>query len=154
MSNEQFEYHTSSIQNWPANFVAMSAYLAPVILGYVPLVRYVAWAYPLVLYFIEKDSKMVKFHAMQSLLLNGIASLINFIVLNFLGGLVISLFSLLHIELFIWSTAVILTILGMVIALFFLVIDIIAFVGALQFRATKIPLVGQLADYLIKTFPA
>ncbi len=38
MSNEHYEYHTSSLQKWPANYVALFAYVAPFIFAFVPLI--------------------------------------------------------------------------------------------------------------------
>jgi len=54
--------HKSSL-GLDANVLSGLMYLAPFFIWIIPLVGYVAWVIPIVIFFLEKDSKFVKFHA-------------------------------------------------------------------------------------------
>ena len=86
------------------------------------LISYVGfWVTGLIFFLIEKDSKFVKFHAMQSMIL--------FIPLWILGGI---LFSLWFIGSIIWLACVVLW--------------IILMVKAYQGEKFKLPITGDLAE--------
>ncbi|NLF21130.1 MAG: hypothetical protein GX588_06935, partial [Clostridiaceae bacterium] len=49
MKNELYPPHKSSLGNLDANVLALLAYLAAVVVGWIPVLRYGAWLAPLVL---------------------------------------------------------------------------------------------------------
>ncbi len=89
----------------------------------------------IIFYIIEKESKFVKFHAMQSILLS-----VPIIVVN------IAYFILSFIELL----ACILTPLILLINLAFLVISVLMMVKAYQGEYYKLPIIGDLAEQQVK----
>jgi len=83
MQNKVYPPHKSSLGDVDANYIAVACYAASVVLSMIPVLKYIAWLAPLVIYFLEKKSLLVKFHAVQALILNAIGavlSLIAFIV--------------------------------------------------------------------------
>ncbi len=54
---------------------------------FIPVVKYVAWLAPLIIYLVEKNSQFVKFHAMQAFLLNIIGAVLSFLVSIVLGAI-------------------------------------------------------------------
>ena len=71
-----YQPHRSSLGGLDANIMAVLCYLVTFVGGLIPVVKYVAWLLPLVIVFLEKESGLVKFHAMQAFVLN----LISFVV--------------------------------------------------------------------------
>jgi len=58
--------HKSSL-GMDANLAVLIVYIATAIISWIPFVGWIAWAVPLVFFFMEKNSGFVKFHAMQAL---------------------------------------------------------------------------------------
>ncbi|SHH61657.1 Uncharacterized membrane protein [Sporobacter termitidis DSM 10068] len=119
--------HRSSL-GMDANTLALLSYVAAFVLSWVPIIKYVAWAAPLVLFFVEKQSPFVKFHAMQAFLLEVVSWVITivFSVLLFwmpFNGLLAAILN------------VLLTILA-----------IVALVKAGGYEEYKIPVIGDIAD--------
>ncbi|MEL7610856.1 MAG: DUF4870 domain-containing protein [Bacillota bacterium] len=137
--------HKSSIGNLDANVMALLSYIISSVLGFIPGVSYVAWAIPLVIFFVEKQSKFVKFHALQAFSLN---------LFGFVLGLLVSLI----------MTAAVVTadpyaalgaigtvgILTFLISVVILVFAIIAMIKAYKYEVYKIPLLGNLAARFVK----
>jgi uncharacterized membrane protein len=100
------------------------------------LIGYIIWIVALIVIFIEKDNKFVRFHAFQSVIY-GVVIFALFIVLAvittilaFISGTLASLFSLLYILL--WLGA--------------LVGVILLAVKAYQGQMFKLPVIGDMAD--------
>ncbi len=92
------------------------------------------WVSGLIFYMIEKESRFVRFHAMQSLLL-GAASIVIWIVLRILGEIP-----------FIGFVA---GLLGIVIWLAFLAVWIMCLVKAFTGKDFKLPVIGDIAENII-----
>ena len=142
-----YQPHKSSMGGVDGNFMALLVYLAPVILGFIPVVRYVAWAAPLVFFFLEKNSLLVKFHAMQALAVQIVSTLISIITgavtgaalgVSFIGGA--------------FAAAGIVGIFAVVMGIFSLVLlvcEIIAMYKAYHYIEYRIPVAGKLAVWLM-----
>lgn len=135
--------HKSSLGNLDANVMALLAYLASAILGWIPGISYVAWLAPLVLFFLEKQSSFVKFHAMQAFLIGLVGMLL---------GLIVSLIVGLMFVANPWATIGIAGTLGFIVSLAILVFEIIALVKAYKYEEYKLPLLGNLAASLTEKF--
>jgi uncharacterized membrane protein len=113
------------------------------------------WIVGLVFYFIEKDNKFVRFHAMQSILF-GIANTVIMIVLMFVGfiltfafgfggamvgGVIGSLVSML-----VWLV----WLLFWLIAIALLIGLVFAAVKAYQGQKFKLPIIGNMAENIVK----
>ncbi len=137
MENKIFEPHKSSIGNLDANVVALIAYLGSTILGLIPGVKYVAFLVPIIIFVIEKDSKFVKFHAMQAILLS-VTAFVLAIVIGILAGILLVAGSFVGYSIFlalIW-----------IVAIAILVISIIAAVKSYKYEIYKLPLIGNWAE--------
>ncbi len=149
MKNELLKPHKSSIGDLDANLVALLAYLVATIVGWIPIVRYVSWLAPLILFYMEVKSPLVKFHAMQAFVLN-----VGFAVLYFLISVVVG--GLLGIGSITTVTAIaaagiagIIGLITILISLVVLALTIYAMLGAYTYKETHIPIIGDLADKLI-----
>ncbi len=135
MENKIFEPHKSSIGNLDANVVALIAYLGGAILGFIPGIKYVAFLVPIIIFFIEKDSKYVKFHAMQSILLSAVGVVISIILWIFI---LIGIHS--------YAGLTFISAIAFIISIALLVFFIIATVKSYKYEIYKLPLIGNWAE--------
>lgn len=138
--NGKIAPHKSSLGNMDANVLALLVYLAPIVLSLIPVVRYIAWAAPLVVFLIEKDSSFVRFHAMQALLLNVVGSVLSFILMVLIAG------SITFVAGGYGGGFVIISILSWLIVIAIIVLAILAMVKAYGYQQFKIPLIGSLSE--------
>jgi uncharacterized membrane protein len=82
MKTTDFSPHKSSL-GLDANLLVMIVYILAAGFVWIPFVGYAGWLLPLILFFLEKESKFVKFAAAQSLIV-GIAMAAVTIVRDFL----------------------------------------------------------------------
>jgi uncharacterized membrane protein len=148
MSAEIYGPHKSSIGGMDANVMALIAYIGASILSFIPGVKYVAWLFPIVLFFVEKTSSFVKFHAVQAFLMNTVGAILGAIF----GGIATAitaaaianaknLSDLVATPFF----AVIFGGIALIIGLIILVFSILAMVGAYQYKLYQVPVIGKLA---------
>lgn len=146
MSVNIVQPHKSSLGDIDANVMALVAYLSATVLGWIPGIRYVAWLAPLVIFFLEKNSGFVKFHAMQAFVLNAISTAFFVVISVILGGIVAAAL--------VGPTGVyaafgalgLVTMLSTLVAIVFTVFAIIALIQAYQYKEYRIPIVGGLSD--------
>lgn len=143
----KIEPHKSSI-GMDANLWAMLVYIITIILGWIPVVQYVAWVFPLVIYLTEKDSDFVKFHAMQALaiyIINAIISIIFAIIGAAIAATaVLNSFNILGAA----GGVIALSAVSVIIGILIMVFAIIALIKAYQYEEYKIPVIGTFADKL------
>ncbi|MCL2043273.1 MAG: hypothetical protein FWG89_03945 [Treponema sp.] len=72
MKTTVIQPHKSSL-GMDANIAAMIIFIAMTVLSWVPYLRWAIWGVPLVFFFIEKESKFVKYQAITALII-GIGS--------------------------------------------------------------------------------
>ena len=142
------EPHKSSL-GMDANIAVLIAYLGGVVIGWIPVLGYVAWLVPLAVFLLEKESGFVRFHAMQSLVLNAIGTLIGIVIAAFTGAIAAT---------FLYSPTAGLGFLGLlgalttVISIVILVFAVLAVVNGYQYKEYKIPMIGNLAVNLTEKF--
>ncbi len=141
MASPSVEPHKSSL-GLDANLVVLIAYFGGVAIGWVGGLRYLAWLVPVVIFVLEKDSRFVRFHAMQSFTLGlvglGLAILVTLIAGTFViapttGGLGVLAF---------------LGTLTTLVSLVLLAMAVIAAVQGMQYKEYKLPIVGGIAEKL------
>lgn len=142
------EPHKSSL-GMDANVAVLIAYLGGVVVGWIPVIRYAAFLVPLVIFILEKESKFVRFHAMQSFALN---------ILGLVLGLLFTLVTAIISGSIAYSspgTALALIsamgVLGIIVSLAILVLAIIAVVNGFQYKEYHLPVLGNLAVKLVGT---
>lgn len=138
------EPHKSALGGLDANIMALLAYLITGVLGWIPGVRYFAWAAPLVLFFLEKNSSFIRFHAMQSFILNIISAILAFILRVVVYG---ALYSSFYTGYYYgsWGAIGAVTLIATLISIAITVVAILAMVKACGYIEFKIPLIGSLA---------
>jgi uncharacterized membrane protein len=105
------------------------------------------WVSGLVFFLIEKDSKLVRFHAMQSLLLNGLVLVLSIVlwvvtivlvlIASQLPGFLSTLVGLLS------------TLIWLVVFVGFLLAWIMCLVKAFQGQYYKLPIIGNMAEGIV-----
>lgn len=129
MAKGIYSPHHSSIAHMNANIMSVLTYILPIIATYLPIVWRIAWLIPVVIFFIEKDSNLVKFHAMQSIILY-VARVIVISILRFIPLLG--------------------TLLGSIVGIILILIALIAMIGAFNYEEIHIPFIGDFVVRLIK----
>jgi len=155
MSNSKtYEAHKSSIGNMDANVMALITYIAAIVMSLIPYLNYFAWAVPLVFFIIEKKSGLVKFHAMQALVLEVVFAVIA-IILAIISGIVVaaayagavtSLEGALNYAAGSLGAVVIFSVITWIVCIVFTVFQIIAMINAYKYKEYKIPVIGGLAE--------
>ena len=144
----QVQPHKSSLGNMDANLMALLVYLAPIILAWIPVIKYVAWAVPLVVFFLEKDSKFVKFHSMQAILLSAVGAVLGFILSVIVAGAIAVGYANSYGYGALGALGVV-SFLALIITIIIIVFEIIAMVRAYGYVAYRIPLIGNWAAKIV-----
>jgi uncharacterized membrane protein len=134
--------HKSSL-GMDANIMAMLCYIAAFVLSWIPVIKYVAWAAPLVIFLLEKQSPFVKFHAIQALILEAISWVVT-VIFAIISAIIFNPFTLLSGAG--WGAAGLVTTLGAIIGILLTIAAIFALVKAYGYFEFKLPLIGNLAD--------
>ena len=145
MKTTSFAPHKSSL-GLDANILVMLLYAIPALLGALPLVEYIAWLAPLVFFFLEKNSKFVKFAAVQSLFISVAQTVIGifFAIVTFIvtprgwGGL-LSFFGART------AAMTVVWVLSLIVDLLFLALFVFILVKAYGYKQVELPLIGPLA---------
>ena len=139
--------HKSSIGNLDANIVALLAYLAAGIIGWIPYIGYIAWLVPLLFYIMEKQSGFVRFHAMQAFLLNVVNAVIGFLLTIVIGGIFAASAANSY-EGAMGAVAAVaaIAVIVMIVSLILTIFAVIALVNAYQYKIYKIPVIGSIAE--------
>ena len=135
--------HKSSIGGLDANIMALIAYVGGAVIGWIPVLRYFAWLVPIVIFFMEKSSKFVKFHAAQASLLNVVGAVLSFIVYILLGGIIRAANPYAAL-----GTLAIVGLLITIISILITIFSIIAVINAYKYKLYYIPIIGKLAEKL------
>ncbi len=144
--NNNVEPHKASIGGMDANVLALIAYIASAIIGFIPLLRYLAWLAPLVIFMMEKESGFVRFHAMQSFILNLMGAALGFIVTVVIGGIITAAIGSRHVGAAVFGLAGIVGLLTTVISLVILIFAVIAMIKAYKYNIYYIPFAGKIAE--------
>ncbi len=155
-----YEPHKSSIANLDANLVALFVYLIPMLVGFAFHASALAWIIPLIVFFVEKDSDLVKFHCAQAVMLvfiPGVSFIYYFNDYSYyrwycmVTGWFVSfsgIMSLLTGSVF----GIILLIFGLIagiITLVFFVFKVIAMIKAYNYIAYEVPVIGKIASLIV-----
>jgi len=138
------EPHKSSL-GMDANIACLIAYLGGIVVGWIPYLGYVAFLVPLIVFILEKESKFVRFHSMQSFVLN-ILSLVISLLLTLIGSLIAP--SLIYSPGSALAVMGVISTIGIIISIIILVLAIIAVVNAFQYKEYRLPVLGNLAAKL------
>ncbi|MFV0552765.1 MAG: DUF4870 domain-containing protein [Anaerorhabdus sp.] len=147
--NKKYEPHKSSILGLDANVASLLIYLIPFLIGvfsYGGIWGNFTWIVPLLALIFEKDSKLVKFHGWQALLMTlfygavGVVTTVVGVSTSFAGIFTGSAGAIV-------SGAAIVIIVG-IISIIFAVLEIIAAVKAYGWVSYRLPIIGKWASNL------
>lgn len=141
--NKNFEPHTSSL-GIDANIIMLIAYFGGILVSFIPVINALAWTVPLIIFFLEKDSKYVKFHALQSLFLEILGLIIAIIV-----GLLLAISAasaLLSGSLNMLGIAGITSLVSLIASVIMFIFSIVAAIKGWNYQCYKIPLIGAWSE--------
>lgn len=139
------EPHKSSIGGMNANLVALLSYISVVILSFIPGISYASFLPPLIIFLIEKDSEFVRFHAMQVLVL-GLLGVIFTLLITIVGGIVTAAAITANSGAALLGGFGLFALISGAVGIVFAVFEIIACVGAWNYKYKKVPIAGNLAE--------
>lgn len=142
------EAHKSSIGGMQANVMALLCYLIGAVLAFVPIIMHVAWLAPLVIFFLEKESRFVKFHAIQAFVLSAVGVVLGLLVSLLFGGMVAAAGFGANSAADLLGPAALVGVLAAIISIVILVFAIIAMIKAYKYAEYHIPLLGGIAAKL------
>lgn len=148
MSLRTYEPHKSSLGGTDANIMALLAYLIAIILNFIPGAHWFAWIVPLIIYLMEKDSQLVKFHAAQAFVLSAVGAIL-YIILDAINAAIwvgSAAFWLSGS----WGAAaagsIIIGLISIVIAIIIAIFEILAMINAHKYSEYNIPFIAGLAE--------
>ena len=142
----KFEPH-KSLLDLDANIVVLIAYIGCIILNFIPGIKFVAILVPIVIFFVEKDSKFVRFHAMQSIL-----SIVTAIALTIILGILAGVFAGLAVFTSSLASASIAGIIGLLILLVSIIIVVLMIIASYKgwkYECYEIPVIGKYASKIV-----
>lgn len=151
MMNRIYEEHKSSILDLDANLLCLAMYLIPLLAGlFFSQLRVFGWLIPLLVFFLEKDSSLVKFHAVQCLVLQIVMAILN-VVLWIMAALSAGVSLLIGFSIlgFISSLGIA-GIITALLSLLILVFEIIGMIKSYQWESYRLPFFGKIADCFVK----
>lgn len=147
MSNKQYPIHDSSFK-LKANYIAMIAYLIPLaylllssIINIPSIVGYIMVFSPFIIYFFERKSEFVRFHAVTSIILNVILPIIFELLV-----IIITLLGLHHIQM----VGIVLSFIYLLLVLGIVTLSIYNLIKANFFYITGVPIISKMAYYFAK----
>ncbi|MCL2772381.1 MAG: hypothetical protein FWD71_03440 [Oscillospiraceae bacterium] len=75
MKTTVIQPHKSSL-GMDANIAVLLTYIIMAVVSWIPYIGYISWAVPIVIFFMEKESKFVKFQAVQALIIGIVREII------------------------------------------------------------------------------
>lgn len=144
--NKKYEFHKSSILGMDANIVSLLVYLLPFVFSvvlYMSNAAVFSWLIPLIVIIMEKDSKLVKFHAWQAFLMDVFYGFIFGIITGI--GIVGAIFSIFASNIGGFATAVFFIFILGIIFTFISILQVIAAIKAYGWIAYRLPFVGNWA---------
>lgn len=154
-----YEPHKSSIGNLDANVMALLTYVSAIILSFIPFVQYVSWLLPLIFFYMEKNSNLVKFHAIQAFALFLVSAIID-IIINVIVGIAGAATAAsiasnpydLNSYFGAWAGVAAASVVIGIIGLVFLIFGILAMVKAYKYEEYAMPVFGKLAEKFSSKF--
>ena len=146
MKKTQIEAHKSSL-GMDANIASMIIFVAMVVVSWIPYLKWLTWVVPLVFFLLEKDSKFVRFQAINALAIGVLSAALSFILQiitwivmprNVLDVLSMTLSRGLGVMAFLGALS---TIIGLAIT----VLIVYMLIMANAYKQVELPLIGPLA---------
>lgn len=148
--NRIYEEHKSSILDLEANYLCLAMYLIPLLAGlFFSQLRVFGWLIPLIVFFLEKNSSLVKFHAVQCLVLQIVMAIIN-VVLWIMAALSAGMSLLIGLDIigFIGSLGIAgLITAGLSVAI--IILEVVGMIKSYQWESYRLPFFGKIASYFV-----
>ncbi|MGI6152686.1 MAG: hypothetical protein ACOYJB_02465 [Christensenellaceae bacterium] len=134
-----------------ANIWVIVMYIITAILGFISGVAFIAWAFPLIFYFLERYSEFVRFYALQAVVLYALCAIIQIVlgIVSLVVSFAMASSFLSSFSIYGASSAavglVVISAISIAISVVAAIFAIIAMVKAYRFEEYEIPLVGKLA---------
>jgi len=147
MKTTIIEPHKSSL-GMDANFASLIIYISIAALSWIPYIQYVAWAAPLVFFFMEKNSKFVKYQAIQALIVGIIWAVIDIIFSIIMWAMIPRSYNLYGLINFSsrWAAFNVVRIIFLIIELAFTVLVVYFVIMVYQWKQVELPVIGPMVN--------
>ena len=151
MKSTKIEAHKSSL-GMDANLAAVIVFVATAGVSWMGYIGWVAWAVPLIFFFLEKTSKYVKFYAVQALAIGIIRAIFAIVLQIFIWILTPrDVYSALNYALGRgWGIWVLLGAISTIIGIIITIIIIYLIVQAYGYKQVELPVIGKIATKVSK----
>ncbi|MCL2351991.1 MAG: hypothetical protein FWC55_05605 [Firmicutes bacterium] len=147
MKKTIIEAHKSSIGGLQANIAVLVMFIAMAVVSWIWLLGWVAWVVPLVFFFMEKESKFVKFEAVQALVLGIVNAVIQIIFKIFYWILLPrDWYSSLRYLNGGFGTFAIFSALATIVSIIFSLIVLYVVYQAFRWKQIELPVIGPIAE--------
>jgi uncharacterized membrane protein len=146
MKTTTFQPHKSSL-GMNANIAVLVVYIAMAVISWIPYLGWLAWAVPLVFFYMEKESKFVKFQSVQALVIGIVRAAIAIVLQIFVWILTPrDIYSAMNYALGQgWGVWALLGTLSAIIGIAFTLIEIYKHAKAYGWKQVEIPVIGPIA---------
>ncbi len=145
----KIEPHKSSIGP-DANIMVIIIYIGTAVISWIPFLKYVAWAFPLVIFFMEKDSKFVKYQSVQALVLGIIQTVISIFFSIIIWALTPKSYNTLE-DIFRrnnMGSIMVVGVIGSLVSLAITALMVYVLVNAYNYKQVELPIIGSVAQKL------
>jgi uncharacterized membrane protein len=154
MDNKENQSHKSSFFDMGANKLVIIMLIIISVLFWISYVKYFAWIIPILIFLIEKQSKLVKYYAVQTFFICILRAVIS--LLLSLIGYVISLKDLQGMSTDAanrWlSAAVLPSEIDIFVGIGFIVLVLYLVIRTSEYARIKLPLIGEIAENISKVY--
>jgi len=138
--------HRSSL-GFNANIASIIIYIAMAVVSWIPYLGWVAWAVPLVFFFLEKESRFVKFQAVQALIIGIIRAGLAIILQIFIW--ILTPRNIYSAAMYLtgrgWGALAALSTISVIIAIAISLVILYMIYKAYKYEQVELPLIGKIA---------
>ena len=134
--------HKSSL-GMNANVAVLVIFIAMGVVMWIPILQYLAWAVPLVFFFLEKSSGFVKFYAIQALAVGILETVLTIIFAIIMGVLIASVYASGGASLGAISAV---SVISIIVSVAITVLVVYLLIMAWGYKMVRLPIVGPMAD--------
>ena len=146
MKTTIIEPHKSSL-GMDANLATIIIFAAMLVISWIPFLRWLAWAAPLLIFYMEKTSGFVKFQAAQALILGIVSAACSMVLQVFIWILTPkNIYSAMNYAMGRgWGAWALLGTIATIIGIAFTIIDIYLIITSYSWKQVELPIVGPIA---------
>ena len=146
MKRARIEPHKSSL-GFEANIASIIIFIAMAVVSWIPYLGWVAWAVPLVFFFLEKESAFVKFQAVTALIIGVIRAVLAIVLQIFIW--ILTPRNLYSAAMYLtgrgWGAWMLLSTISIIIGIAISLVILYLIFKAYKYERVELPIIGSIA---------